>query len=172
MRSRGESRLGRTILGVAVAVVIAAAVMLFVFMMLDRVAWSRDLGQWGDTDPLIKKWFQGLMQPDTVKDPLPISCCGEGDAYWADVTRIRDGKMFAVITDNRPDGTCAEHSTCRIHEDPGNEYEVPPQKIVGLEQALQGNPTGHIIVFLGGSVYWHEDHRTRDVLCYVGNVGT
>ena len=60
---------------------------------------ARDLGQWGAVDPKIREWYQALMQPDVPN----ASCCGEADAYWADEVHVRDGKTYAVITDDRPD---------------------------------------------------------------------
>ena len=176
MRSRGDCRLCRLIFGIVATVVIAAAIIFCLMLALDRAAWSRDLGQWTKTDPVIKEWFQSLMQPDTVGTlGGATSCCGDGDAYWADEVRVRDGKLFAVITDDRPDGDCAEHNSCRIHEEIGTEYEIPPGKIVGREQNLKGNPTGHVVIFLGTATWTKDaqgnDRRHRWVLCYVQNGG-
>jgi hypothetical protein len=42
---------------------------------------ARDLGQWDAVNPKIRGWYQALMQPDVPN----ASCCGEADAYWADV---------------------------------------------------------------------------------------
>jgi hypothetical protein len=93
------------------------------------------------------------------------SCCGESDAYWADEQHVRDGKVYAVITDNRPDDLLK-----RMHEIPGTEYEVPVRKIVGMEQRV-GNPTGHTIIFLGVKQWVSETQSKRPVLCYVMNGG-
>ena len=60
---------------------------------------ARDLGQWEAVDPKIREWYQALMQPDVPN----ASCCGEADAYWADEVHVKDGKTYAVITDDRPD---------------------------------------------------------------------
>jgi len=130
-------------------------------------ALSRDLGQWEDVDPATRAWFGRLMQPDTVGQMGGgISCCGETDAYWADEVHVRDGKIFAVITDQRDDGPLV-----RIHEDVGEEYEVPPNKIVGREQEA-GNPTGHTVIFLGAPVFIGTGRAgKRPVLCYVQNSG-
>lgn len=124
-------------------------------------------------DEETKKWFRGLVQPDTIGRGGPasiggVSCCGESDAYYADETHVRDGKIFAVITDDRDDGPLN-----RAHEKIGTEYEVPPQKIVGQEQYIKGNPTGHIVIFLGGPSYDAGGERLgkRSVLCYVPNGG-
>lgn len=59
----------------------------------------RDLGQWEDADPRIKLWFEGLRQPDNPN----VSCCGTADAYWTDKIEVEGDKVFAIITDTRPD---------------------------------------------------------------------
>jgi hypothetical protein len=124
----------------------------------------RDLGQWKNSDPAIGLWFRSLLQPDTIGMGGGTSCCGEADAYWADEAHVRDGKVFAVITDDRDDEPLK-----RPHEEIGTEYEVPQSKIVGMEQRL-GNPTGHIVIFLG-TITWPRGKYHRDVLCYVENGG-
>ncbi len=135
--------------------------------MLAGSVWARDLGQWEKMDPEQRRWFQNLMQPDTVGVGMGsgVSCCGEGDGYWADEAHVRNGKLYAVITDDRPDD-----QLMRIHEDLGTEYEVPPRKIVGMEQRA-GNPTGHTVIFLGVNQYNGEVKAKRPVLCYVQNGG-
>lgn len=122
-------------------------------------------------DEETKRWFSGLVQPDTIGRGSfagGISCCGESDAYYADEVHVRNGQTYAVITDERDDGPLN-----RQHEKIGTEYLVPPSKIVGQEQYLKGNPTGHIIIFLGGVSYGGDGERStpRSVLCYVPNGG-
>jgi hypothetical protein len=84
------------------------------------IAQARDAGQWDNGDQAIKQWFSTLMQPD-----LPtLSCCGESDAYWADKIAVEGDKVFAIITDDRPDeplkpAACADRaraSKCRPHK--------------------------------------------------------
>ena len=141
---------------------LVAAILLSLFDFVN----ARDLGQWEKMDPAQKRWFQSLMQPDTVGMGQPgVSCCGEGDGYWADEAHVRDGKLFAVITDERPDD-----ELMRIHEAVGTEYEVPVRKIVGMEQRV-GNPTGHIVIFLGVKQWQDAQSYKRPVLCYVQNGG-
>jgi hypothetical protein len=167
MSSRGNSRFGRTILGIILAISVAAAVMLLVFLALDRTAWSRDLGQWRDSPPEIQAWFRSLLQPDTIgMGGSGTSCCGEGDGYWADEAHVRNGIVYAVITDDRPDGP-------RQHEEIGTEYQVPANKIVGEKQRV-GNPTGHTLIFLAAPSYsqTHNRMKPRQVLCYVMNSGS
>lgn len=89
------------------------------------------------------------MQPDQPE----YSCCGTADAYWADVTEVKDGKVIAVITDDRPDGPVG-----RRHVPVGTRIVVPQNKI----KWDRGNPTGHIVIFLNYS---------RQVLCYVQDWG-
>jgi hypothetical protein len=81
MRSRGESRLGRTILGVAVAVVIAAAVMLLVFLMLERIAHAHIKDH-----PELDAWMNGLQS----KGGYP--CCS-----YAEATVIDDAEWDTAV---------------------------------------------------------------------------
>jgi hypothetical protein len=114
----------------------------------------------------VKEWFRTLQRPDS--NPMsPQSCCGETDAYYADVTSYRDGKIIATVTDDREDDPLK-----RIHVNIGTEFVVPPKKIVGMEQQLRGNPTGHIVIFLGPGHGKGGDDTTREVICYVMNGGT
>jgi len=108
-------------------------------------AQARDLGQWDTADPQLRDWYEHLMQPDVPN----ASCCGEADAYFADEVHVRDGKTFAVITDDRPD-----EPRGRPHVDVGTEIEIPASKL----KWDRGNPTGHGVVFLS---------RNRYVYCYV-----
>ena len=80
---------------------------------------ARDLGQWESGDPALKQWYQALMQPDVPN----ASCCGEADAYWADEIHVRDGKTYAIVTDDRPD-----EPRGRPHVDIGTEIEIPRQQ--------------------------------------------
>jgi hypothetical protein len=130
-----------------------------IVVLLGFVAYAtaRDLGQWENTDPVTKKWFQSLMRPDNPQ----YSCCGEADAYWADVVEVVNGKIIAVITDERADGPLG-----RQHEEIGTHYVVPPAKM----KFDKGNPTGHIVIFLAGITYTNGV-RDRDVYCYVQNGG-
>jgi len=111
-------------------------------MLLAPPAAARDLGQWQNQRPEVRKWFQRLMQPDV---PF-MSCCGEADAYWADSFEVDEDRYVAVITDERPDGPLG-----RPHRELGEKIVVPNHKIKWDE----GNPTGHGIIFIGigGQVY-------------------
>ncbi len=125
------------------------AICLAVCVLVVSIAQARDLGQWGDSDPAIALWFSTLKQPDNP----PMSCCGESDAYWADQVEIDGDKVFAVITDDRPDEPLR-----RMHVPIGTRILVPPHKL----KFDQGNPTGHVVIFLS---------RNLDVYCYVQNGG-
>lgn len=111
---------------------------------------ARDLGQWQNTPPEVKEWYKSLMRPDVPSG----SCCGEADAYWADEVHVRDGKVYAVITDERDD-----EPLMRRHIDIGTEVEVPPEKQKwgpeDPDQTPLKNPTGHGIIFMSymGYVY-------------------
>jgi hypothetical protein len=114
-------------------------------MVLASPVAARDVGQWDNQAPEVRKWFQSLMQPD-----VPFrSCCGEADAYWADSFDSSDGQYLAIITDTRPDGPLG-----RPHHEPGETFSIPNNKI----KWDQGNPTGHGVIFLSS---------TGDVYCYV-----
>jgi len=106
---------------------------------------ARDLGQWEASDPSIRKWYQELKQPDNPT----ASCCGESDAYWADEIHVRNGKTYAVVTDDRDDGPLR-----RPHVPSGTEIEVPNHKL----KWDRGNPTGHGVIFISPGGY---------VFCYV-----
>jgi hypothetical protein len=88
------------------------------------------------------------MQPDQPR----VSCCGEADAYWADSVEVKDGEVIAIITDTRPDEPLR-----REHLPIGTRIVVPPNKMKWDD----GNPTGHIIIFL----------RNGAVFCYVTGTG-
>jgi hypothetical protein len=124
-------------LGCWIVIVPFIAVILFIV-----AANAHDSGQWDNSDPAIRQWYQDLKQPDVPT----ASCCGEADAYWCDDYYARDGRAFCRITDGRPDAP--RH---RPHVDVGTEIEIPPNKL----KHDRGNPTGHGVVFLsrGGFVY-------------------
>lgn len=115
-------------------------------------SYARDNGQWENSNPAVKDWYQKLMRPDFPT----MSCCGEADAYWADEVHVRDGKTYAIITDDRDDGPLK-----RPHIPNGTEIEVPSEKL----KWDKGNPTGHNVLFLSSGIY-------RYVFCFVQGSGT
>lgn len=121
------------------AVVVLAALIAAMFGTVH----ARDLGQWSNSDPTIRHWYETLMQPDNPG----ISCCGEADAYWADSYEVsKDGEYIAIITDDRPDGPLQ-----REHVVIGTRIVIPKNKL----KYDQSNPTGHGIVFLShGGYVW------------------
>ena len=125
--------------------IIACAAVLFAFLADLSAAPARDLGQWENADPRIKQWFETLMQPDNPG----VRCCGESDAYYADKVEVVGDKVFAIITDTRPDEPLK-----RPHVPPGTRIEVPAHKY----KFDRGNPVGHTVIFLSPSL---------DVYCYV-----
>jgi len=151
-----------TIIGIVLFIGVAIAA--FMWLMVEVNA--RDLGQWENTDPAIKKWFQTLQQPDNP----PMSCCGEADAYYCDIlgteaekneggTRVSN---FCLITDDRDDAPLK-----RPHMDIGTKIYIPNHKMKWSEndpqprkdwttgEPVELNPTGHSMVFLSreGFVY-------------------
>jgi hypothetical protein len=77
----------------------AVAIVLALMLACD-FAGGRDLGQWGNTDPAMRAWYQSLMQPDVPT----ASCCGEADAYWYDEIHVREGRTFCTIDRGNPTG--------------------------------------------------------------------
>src|ERR1700689_2873638 len=120
-------------------------VLCLAFSCVMSVVQARDLGQWSGGDPAIREWNQALIQPDEPR----LSCCGEADAYFADEVHVRNGKTYAIITDDRPD-----IPRRRPHVEIGTEVEIPDHKL----KWDRSNPTGHGVVFLG---------RAGWVYCYV-----
>lgn len=109
-------------------------------MCVARLVRARDLGQWQNTDPRIHQWYQELMRPD-----MPTaSCCTEADAYWADEVHVKNGKTYAIVTDDRDDKPLG-----RPHIANGTEFEVPAEKL----KWDRSNPTGHNILFVSTSGY-------------------
>lgn len=128
---------------------------LFALLCLGSVAWAHDDGQWEQTDPQVRKWFQELKQPDNPT----MSCCGFADAYYADkVYTDKYGKNIAVITDTRPDAPLG-----RPHVALGTEIVIPNHKY----KWDKGNPTGHNVIFLT----LPNNDGERQVYCFVDNGG-
>jgi hypothetical protein len=97
--------------------------------------------EWENRPPHIRKWFQELMQPDHPR----VSCCGEADAYEADLFE-RDGNNWVAIITGQGPGI-----TNKPYIPKGTRISVPNSKMKWDE----GNPTGHGIIFIGskGEVY-------------------
>lgn len=112
------------------------------WIVLALLAFAATGAAWGHDHehPELDAWYAGLMQPD---QPL-VSCCGAADAYWADEIHVRDGKTFAVITDDREDAPLG-----RPHVDVGTEVEIPNYKL----KFDRGNPTGHGVLFMRHGIY-------------------
>jgi hypothetical protein len=103
--------------------------------------------EWENSPPLVRKWFQELMQPDNPG----YSCCGEADSYEADLYE-QDGESYiAIITGQGPPAN-------KLHIPEGTRLRVPTTKIKWDE----GNPTGHGIIFVG---------RDYTIYCYVPPAG-
>jgi hypothetical protein len=78
---------------------IGALICAVAMLLMSLPTFSRDNGQWENSNPMISRWFRELKRPDYPQSP----CCGEADAYWADGVEIKDGQVIAIITDTRPD---------------------------------------------------------------------
>jgi hypothetical protein len=130
--------------------VMSRCLWIIVLLSLLSPAIARDVGQWENTDPVIHQWYKTLMRPDAPD----ASCCTEADAYWADDFFVRDGKMYARITDDRPDEPLG-----RPHIENGTVFLVPAEKM----KWDRANPTGHGVLFVSVSGFtW----------CYVQGSGT
>jgi hypothetical protein len=93
--------------------------------------------------PVISRWFQEQRQPDTG-----VSCCGEAEAFEADLFETdKDGGFFAIITDRR--GSLRNGTRIAIPE-----WKLPTQSTT--------NPTGHGIVFLN-----INEEGSIIVYCYI-----
>jgi len=143
---------------VSTAILIPAVITLtsWVIVILISAAEARDNGQWANVEERISSWYAHLMRPDS-----PGSCCGEADAYWADEVVVNSGQVWAVITDERPDEPLE-----RSHVPQGAMIYVPPEKM----KWDKGNPTGHVIIFLGSRWDGTNFHEFETV-CYVVNTG-
>lgn len=140
-------RTGRTSWPLFCVLAVLAAV--GISAILVSLVHARDRGQWETSDPEIRSWYQSLRQPDNPG----LSCCGEADAYWADKVEVKGDKVFAIITDDRPDVPLG-----RRHIPVGTKFEIPPHKM----KFDRGNPTGHVVIFI---------NVADQVLCFVQGNG-
>ena len=97
------------------------------------------------------------MQPDVPQ----YSCCGAGDAYYADRTKECEGgrsdcALIAIITDTRPNTYVLPNGQTinRIPLKVGTEVVIPKHKI---RKHPIPNPTDHNIVFINSH---------KEVLCW------
>lgn len=106
-----------------------------VITLFSVVARSERSPRWDDAPMNVRHWFQELMQPEPNQY---TSCCGEADAFEADLYTSIGANYDATITDGK--GVWAN----------GLHIFVPAGKV----KWDQGNPTGHGILFLdtGGNV--------------------
>lgn len=128
-----------------VAMAILAACVIAAVMILATRAQGREGPQWAQNDPETSAWYTRQMQPDGG-----ISCCGPADAYWADEIEVKNGQLYAIITDARADAPLG-----RAHVPVGTRVEIPAHKF--NDPRKDPNPTIHGIVFMNTS---------REVFCY------
>lgn len=149
----GRAPVRRSII-IAFVLPVCAAVAIAVIAFFAWPAHARDDGQWEATTPEIRQWYSELKQPDNPR----ISCCGEADAYYADIVVTRNGIDYAIITDTRDDAPLG-----RPHVPVGTEIEIPPHKY----KWDMGNPTGHRVIFLSSP----SAENIRNVYCFVDGGG-
>lgn len=96
--------------------------------------------EWENSPPHVRAWFQSLMQPDNPH----MSCCGEADAYEADMFEVDGDNYVAIITAQGP-------AVQKPYIKEGTRINVPNSKM----KWDKGNPTGHGIIFIGlqGQIY-------------------
>lgn len=102
--------------------------------------------------PDISEYLESLKQPDNI---YGASCCGEGDAYWADKTEecpivSETCALIAIVTDDRGDTikTSSGKEITRHHVDNGAKIIIPKSKI---RRPPSENPTDHNIIFISTS---------------------
>lgn len=129
-------------------------------------------GQWAQVDPNLtpqqqqerSDWFARQKMPD---QPMS-SCCGQGDAYYADRSRTgAKGEVIAIVTDERPDQPLG-----RPNIPIGTEIVVPTEK--NKDTRLDPNPTGHTIIFVRWSTessYGTIISAFWQVYCYLPDGG-
>ena len=100
-------------------------------------------------------YYESLLIPNSE-----VSCCGPGDAYWADhidncnkdIKREKDNCEFvAIVTDTRPDKLVLSNGKVinRIHVPIGTRIPIPPG---WQRKQVIPNPTGHNILFLTSGI--------------------
>jgi hypothetical protein len=147
-----EAQIGRA--AVLREIPVNHAVRAFVVLLLLTVpAFASDHGFDRTTER--SKFFRLLKRPDLYPRP----CCGEADAYEADIYQKNpDGSYIVIITDGSaikyPDG---------VHRDyiaNGTKVIVPSKK-VNPPVETQHNPTGHAWLFM--SVF---DEKPGNIFCF------
>ena len=116
-------------------VCVTAAAAFMVLELAVPIALARDYGQWENSPPHVRRWFQGLKQPDNPR----VSCC-------AKPTRTKP-----ISSRSTAAATLRSSPTARERSRNGTKIPVPHHKMKWDE----GNPTGHGIIFIGvqGQVY-------------------
>lgn len=130
------------IVGVIIKMIKIIAIL---FLITSTIAYANDY-----STPDISEYYELLRQPDRPE----VSCCGDGDAYYADKVEecplsLTKNECFliAIITDTRSDiiKTSKGDIIHRHHVEPGTKIIVPPHKI---RKEYIPNPTNHNIIFL------------------------
>ena len=115
----------------ALTFTIFCMVVLIIVLVLAWPTHARDLGQWENSDPAIRKWYETLMMPDNPS----VRCCGKDDEYRCEAF-VRNGETWCRVNDDRVN---PRRPPVAI----GTEIHIPRHKY----KFDQGNPTGHTVVF-------------------------
>lgn len=108
------------------------------------------------------KFFESLKRPDYYPHP----CCGESDAYEADIyQRNSDGSYDVTITNGEDENPWPD-GTSRIPLKNGTVVHVPSSQINPPEEA-KNNPTGHAWLFVSiRRSYEGADNEARPGVTY------
>jgi hypothetical protein len=136
------------------------AASLFLATAFNVAAIAKPGGDWSKTPQEVREWIARQKQPDNPT----YSCCGEADAYFADAYEVVDGRVIAIITDDRDDFPLG-----RPHVPVGTRIEVPPNKMIDSFNDV--NPSGHGVIFLVSYQNEESGEHGRAVLCFVPGLG-
>lgn len=138
----------------AAAIIIAVCVTIALGLLLRTPAHAGGYDR-GYASPDMAAYYASLDMPDYPG----LSCCGEGDAYYADKTEPcrpsdEDCALVAIITDTRPDHRVLPDGTeiNRMHIPVGTRILISPRK---LRKHAIPNPTDHNIVFENSGWFPH-----------------
>lgn len=98
-----------------------------------------------------QRWVSTAQRPDY----RGASCCGEADAYLADEFEIKDGQLYAILSEDYPAPPPYTDENGETYPSSptfskGQRILIPPEKINRARED-GGNPSGHGVVFMTAS---------------------